>query len=118
RARPGTDIRLTGARVGDRLLDLVAHDDREAVELARIEARVDGVLPARRSGVEDVRHVREGDARLDARVVRGRRVVVPGAVPGPGVEAGLVVHLRLRDHELAVREVGNSEMRDRSLCLL
>src|SRR6476469_518953 len=81
-------------------------------------AGVDGVLTAAGARVEDVGHIRERDAGLDARVVLRLRVVVPRAVAGARDEAGLVVHLRLGDHELAVLEVGDAEVRDGTLRLL
>ncbi len=43
---------------------------------------------------------------------------MPCAVTGAGVEAGLVVLLRLRNHDLRVVEVGDPEVGDRALCLL
>ena len=86
----------------------MAKDDRHAIQVAR-RRRVDEVLAAAEAGVEHVGHVREGDALLHARVVRGCRVVVPGAVV-VGLEPGLVVLLRLGDDDLGVVQVGHAEV--------
>ena len=122
---PGAEMRavgswILGTGIGDRLLDLVTEHDRLTVELAGGPG-VDAVLSAACALGEDVGHVGEGDVRLDPVVdaVLDARlgVVMPRAVADRRGQRVRVV-LWLDDDELAVEQVGGTEVRDTAGCLL